>query len=136
MWPLITSSRDKWKILYLLFHNTWSFQICQSINLKLEDPTHQVMWLFVHVVTWKIKNFYLHFNIYGCQIWPSRGLGWETPFPKSREHLTKWLRGHYLLNDFKVSVPIILKILFWLLLYNIIILINKFIDCSVMFSRW
>ena len=29
----------------------------------------------------------------------------------SRERLTKWLRGHYLLNVFKASVEIILKIL-------------------------
>ena len=34
-----------------------------------------------------------------------------TPSPKSRERLTKWLRGHYLLNVFKASVAIILKIL-------------------------
>ena len=34
-----------------------------------------------------------------------------TPSPQSCERLTKWLRGHYLLNVFKGSVPIILKIL-------------------------
>ena len=34
-----------------------------------------------------------------------------TPSLKSRERLTKWLRGHYLLNVFKASVAVILKIL-------------------------
>ena len=50
-------------------------------------------------------------NTYGSQTWKSRGLGWETPSPKSREHLTKWLCGHYLLNAFKASGAIILKTL-------------------------
>ena len=58
----------------------------------------------------KLKNFYLHFkNICGCQTWQSRGLGWGTP--KSCERVTKWLRGHYLLNVFKASIAVILKIL-------------------------
>ena len=60
----------------------------------------------------KLKNFHLHFNnIYGSQTWQSRGLGWGTTSSKSRERVTKWLRGHYLLNFFRVSVAIILKIL-------------------------
>ena len=50
---LITRSRDKWK---LPFHNTWSLQIWQSIYWSLEDTSHQVMWSFDHVVTWKIKK--------------------------------------------------------------------------------
>ena len=54
----------------------------------------------------------MHINhTYGSQTWKSRGLGWETPSSKLHEHLTKWLRGHYLLNAFKASGAIILKIL-------------------------
>ena len=92
-------------------HSTESLQIWQSINLRLEDPTKSCD----HLITWlreKIKHFYLHFNsIYCSQTWQSRGLGWGTPSPKSHERLTKWLRGHYLLNVLKASVAIILKML-------------------------
>ena len=67
------------------------------------------------LISWsreKWKNFSLHFNyIYGSQTWQNRSLGSGTPSPKSRERVTKWLRGHYLLNVFKVSVAINLKIL-------------------------
>ena len=52
---LITWSSDKWKILQLRFHKT-CLPIWQSINLRLEEPTNQVMWSFDHVVTWKIKK--------------------------------------------------------------------------------
>ena len=98
---LITRSRDKWK---LPFHNTWSLQIWQSIYWSLEDTSHQVMWSFDHVVTWKIKKKYLYFNnIYGIQTWQSRGLKWKTRSPKSRESLAKWLRSHYLLDVLKCS---------------------------------
>ena len=59
-----------------------------------------------------MENFYLHFNnTYGSQTWQSRGLGQGATSPKSREHLTKWLHGHYLLNVFKTSVAVILTIL-------------------------
>ena len=67
------------------------------------------------LITWsreKLKYFYLHLNNINCsQTWQSRDLGWETPSLNSCEHLTKWLRGHYLLNVFKASVAIILKVL-------------------------
>ena len=46
-----------------------------------------------------------------AKTWQSRDLGSETPSPKSCELLTKSSRGHYLLNDSKTSVAIILKIL-------------------------
>ena len=39
------------------------------------------------------------------------GLMWESPSPRSCERLTKWLRGYYLINNFKKSVAIILTIL-------------------------
>ena len=50
---LITWSRDKWK---LFFCNNWSLQIWQSISLRLENPTQQVMWSFDSMVAWKIKK--------------------------------------------------------------------------------
>ena len=67
------------------------------------------------LITWsceKLKNVYLYFNnIYDSQTWQSRGLGLETLSPKSRQRLTKWLCGHFLLNVFKASVAIILRTL-------------------------
>ena len=74
----------------------------------------------------KLKNFYLHFNnTYGSQTWQSRGLGSKTPSGKSRERLTKWLRGHYLLNVFKASVAIILKIL------SLLSVVLRFLDDKI-----
>ena len=48
-----------------------------------------------------------------------------TPSPKSRERLTKWLRGHYLLNVFKASVAIILKIL------SLLSVVLRFLDDKI-----
>ena len=47
----------------------------------------------------------MHFNsTYGRQTWQGSDLGWRIPFTKPRQRLTKWSRGHYLLNVFKTSV--------------------------------
>ena len=75
----------------------------------------------------KLKNFnYLHFNnTYGSQTWQSIGLGWETPSLKSRERLTKWLSGHYLLNVSKASVAIIFKIL------SLLSVVLRFLDDKI-----
>ena len=82
-----------------------SLQIWQGINLMLKDPTNQVMWSSDHVVTWKIKKLLSAFQEHRWQ--PNlaeQRLRLGTPCPKSCERLTKWLRGHYLLNVFKASV--------------------------------
>ena len=43
----------------------------------------------------------------------------------SRERLNKWLRGHYLLNIFKASVAIILKIL------SLLSVVLRFLDDKI-----
>ena len=93
---------------------------------RLEDSTHQVMWLFDTWSREKSKNFYLHFSNTHCsQTWQSRGLGWETTYSESRERLTRWLRGHYLFNVFKGSVAIILKIL------SLLSVVLRFLDGKI-----
>ena len=43
----------------------------------------------------------------------------------SREHVSTWLRGHYLLNVFKASVAIILKIL------SLLSVVLRFLDDKI-----
>ena len=74
------------------------------------------------MVTWKIKKL---ISALQQHLWQSNLAGWwlrvGAPSTKSRERLTKWLRGHYSLNAFKTSVAIVLIILSLL---------------SVVLSRW
>ena len=84
----------------------------------LVEPTHQVTRSFDHVVTWTIKKLISAFQ---QNLWhPDLAGMWLrhedtsttwTPFTKPREPLTKWSRGHYLLNVFKTPVTILLIIL-------------------------
>ena len=123
-----------------------SLQIWQGINLMLKDPTNQVMWSSDHVVTWKIKKLLSAFQEHRWQ--PNlaeQRLRLGTPCPKSCERLTKWLRGHYLLNVFKASVqwlrghywfnvfkasvPIILKIL------SLLSVVLLFLDDKIILIR-
>ena len=93
------------------------------------QPSHVIIWSCGHVKN--LKNFYLHFNnIYCSQIWQSRGLGWGTSSPKLRKRLTKWLHDHCLLNVFKVSVAIILKIL------SLLSVVLRFIDNKMILMRF
>ena len=45
--------------------------------------------------------------------------------PKLRKRLTKWLRGHYLLNVFKASVAVILKTL------SLLSVVLRFLDDKI-----
>ena len=64
------------------------------------------------LITWsheKLKNLNLHFNnIYDSQTSLGDDSRRGTPSTKSRERLTKWSRGHYLLNAFRAFVVILL----------------------------
>ena len=90
---LITWSGDKVTDLYLVFHNTYGHQTCQSSNLRWGGVPSKSRDL---LITWsrdKCKTLYLHFcNTYGHQTWQSSNLWWrESNF---QSHVTYWLYGH------------------------------------------
>ena len=89
-----TWSGDRLKTLCLHFHNTHGLRTWQGNNFRWRNPTHQVMWSFYHVVTWKIfKKMYLHFlNICGPQTWLDGYLCCGNRTTKSPELLTAWWR--------------------------------------------
>ena len=56
---LIKWSRDKCKILYLHFRNTYGHQTWQSDNLPWGDPNFKIRWPFDYGVTWHMKKTYI-----------------------------------------------------------------------------
>ena len=95
--------------------------LTRGLHKVMEDSTKSCDH-FITCISWsreKLENFYLHFNIIYCsQTWGTQSL-------KSRELLTKLLRGHYLLNIFKASVAIVLKIL------NLLSVLLCFLDVKI-----
>ena len=56
---LITWSLDKFRALYLPFHNTYGPQNWQSGDLQWGNPTFKVTWPFDYVVRWQMKKTYI-----------------------------------------------------------------------------
>ena len=112
-------SRDKFKkLVSVLPQYLWPPHLAEWYGWKIPFK-----WPFDNVVMWQGRRTQPTKSCDRSITWSreelkiyqqSRDLGWKTPSGTSRERLTKWLRGHYLLNVFKASVAIILKI--WSLL--------------------
>ena len=90
-WPFEHVVKEKQKILYLHFRNTYDHQTWQRGIFVLGDPTYTVMWLFLSRDYVTNEKLYRHFhqlspNLVRWWLWigkfhpPSLGIFWSGGF--------------------------------------------------------
>lgn len=70
-------SLEKSKNISAISRHLWSSNLTR-FWVRFSDSTHQVMWQFNHMVTWELKNLYLHMHTANDhQIWQGCDLGYN-----------------------------------------------------------